>query len=46
MKGDLFVILGSMLYACSNVTEVIKKTSDPAACIILDLPTHARVTSV
>jgi hypothetical protein len=25
LKGDLFVILGSMLYACSNVTEV---TSD------------------
>jgi hypothetical protein len=22
LKGDLLVILGSMLYACSNVTEV------------------------
>ncbi|AQK57773.1 Anthocyanin-related membrane protein 1 (Anm1)-like [Zea mays] len=29
LKGDLFVILGSMLYACSNVTEefVIKKSN-------------------
>jgi hypothetical protein len=26
LKGDLLVIVGSMLYACSNVTEV---TSNP-----------------